>query len=114
VRREHLLPDQAEVLVDLAVAVVVLAVEDLLVDRAVPVVVDEPPAAGASGPRLAHGVARGGGRAPLAHRSARDVRGAELVDRAHPQSGRAHELVTAALRIFERRIERTVGERIAD
>src|SRR2546422_10912063 len=87
VRRQHLVRREAQVLVDLPVPVVVLAVQHLLVDAPVAVVVHQPAGARIAAPRLAHPIVRRRGGTPLQQRPPRDVRPARGAARPPPQSG---------------------------
>src|SRR5262249_6583259 len=103
-------------LVDAAVPVVVAAVQDLFVDAAVAVVVNVRVRAGIARVQDAHrvgGVQRG---PPLEHRSTRDPQLALLGAGADPQLRVIQQLLPAAARELERRIEREalIEERIAE
>jgi hypothetical protein len=112
----ELLREEPEVLVDLAVAVVVEAVQNLFVHPPVAVVVDVTQRAEPAEIRGAH-VVRGIERGPeLEQRAARDVRLIAVAEGAHPQRGVVERLVSRADRILERGIVREpdVEERVAD
>src|SRR5262249_20604372 len=105
----------AEVLVHLAVAVVIAAVEELLVDPAVAVVVHPGECAGLPRVRRAHvilGVERG---APLHERSAGDAERPLRAPATHPEIALAEHLLAAAARELERGVERAPDrlERVA-
>ena len=109
----RLLRREAEILVDLAVAVVVTIVQQLLVDRAVAVVVHGALGAAASVPGGPHPVLGIRRRPPLEQRSARDHR--PLIGlRADPQRRVAQQLLAGAGRELERGVERALREGVAD
>jgi hypothetical protein len=111
-----LVRDHAEVLVDPAVAVVVAAIDRVLVDSAIVVVVEVPERPGLPGARAAHAVVRVQGRSPLEHRPARDAHGSAGGHGANPQLRMPEELVTAASRELERGVEASplVEERVPE
>ena len=111
-----LLRGEAQVLVDLAVTVVVDAVQELLVDPAVAVVVEHRARPAVAGVAATYDIRVRQGGTELEHRAARDPLRAVLAHRTDPQLGVFQALVARALGELERRVERQplVEEGVAD